>query len=150
MRAFEVIPSETNRPRSRLQPKRRGAALIQKDSEYIPGDPDVVAAKVNRFGFAGWSFKRSVHIFVPGMGFSRNCMALLSASPRLVVFETPKPIRAAVAKEVGVKNPAEKTAVRPNQKLKSANRLHSHRNGIRFHPHNRPGQGRRLPRTISR
>jgi hypothetical protein len=30
-----------------------------------------------------------------------------------------KPVRATVAKEVGMKNPAEKTTVRPNQNLKT-------------------------------
>jgi hypothetical protein len=86
MRAFEIITPEANRPASRLQPKRRRAASIQKDSECIPSDPDAVVAKVKRFGFAGRCFKQSVHIFVPGLKFSRNHNALLSTSPRLIVF----------------------------------------------------------------
>jgi hypothetical protein len=83
MRSFEVIPPEANRPGSRLQPKRRGAALIQKDSECVPSDPDAVVAKVNPFGFAGRGFKQSIHIFAPGVEFSGNYKALLSASPGL-------------------------------------------------------------------
>jgi hypothetical protein len=79
MRSFEIIPPEANRPGSRLQPKRRGVASIQKDSECIPSDPDIVVAEVNPFGFAGRDFKRSVHVFVPGLKFSRNHKARLSA-----------------------------------------------------------------------
>jgi hypothetical protein len=83
MRSFQVIPPEPYCPGSRLQPKRRGTATIQKDAECIPGDPGVVAAKVNPFGFAGRGFKQNVHILAPGLKFSRNHKALLSASPLL-------------------------------------------------------------------
>ena len=64
MRSFEVIMPEANRSGSRLQPKRRGAALIQGDSVCFSGGPGVVVAKVNRFGFVGRGFKQSVHIFL--------------------------------------------------------------------------------------
>jgi hypothetical protein len=67
MRSFEIITPEANRSGSGLQPERRGAALIQKDSERIPGDPGVGVAKVNPFGFAGRGCQQSVHIFVPGL-----------------------------------------------------------------------------------
>jgi hypothetical protein len=83
MRSFQVVTPEVNRPGSRLQPKRRGTATIQKDSEGIPGDPGVVAAKVNPFGFAGRGFKQNVHILAPGLKFSRNHKTLVSASARL-------------------------------------------------------------------
>jgi len=86
VRSFEIITPEAHRPGSRLHPKRRGAASIQKDSECIPSDPDAVVAKVKRFGFAGRCFKPSVHIFVPELKFSRNHNALLSTSLRLIVF----------------------------------------------------------------
>jgi hypothetical protein len=61
MCSFEVTAPEANRPGSRLQPKRHGAASIQRDSVCIPGGSDVVVAKVNRFGFVGRSFKQNVH-----------------------------------------------------------------------------------------
>jgi hypothetical protein len=79
MRSFEVITPEANRPGSRLQPKRHGAASIQKDLVCIPGDPDVVVAKVNHFGFVGWGFKQSVHVFALGLNSSSNHKALSSA-----------------------------------------------------------------------
>jgi hypothetical protein len=79
MRSFEVIMPEASRPGSRLQPKRHGVALVQRDSIYIPGDPDVGAPKVARFGFERRSFKEDVHIFALGLKASRNYMALLSA-----------------------------------------------------------------------
>ncbi len=34
---------------------------MQRASVCSPDDPDVALAKVNRFGFAGWSFKESIH-----------------------------------------------------------------------------------------
>jgi len=71
MRAFEVITPEANRPTPRLQPKRRGAVSIQKDPEGIPGDPDVVGAKVNSFSFAGRGFKQSVHLRFWGGPFKK-------------------------------------------------------------------------------
>jgi hypothetical protein len=61
MRSFEVSASEPNRSGSRLQPKRRGAASIQRDSACFPGATDIVVTKVNRFGFVGRSVKESVH-----------------------------------------------------------------------------------------
>src|ERR1035437_5873396 len=79
MRSFEVIMPEANRPGSRLQPKRHGVALVQRDSIYIPGDPDVGAPKVARFGFERRSFKEDVHIFALGLKGSRNYIALLAA-----------------------------------------------------------------------
>ena len=90
MRSFEIIAPEANRPASRLQPKRRGTASVQKDSEGIPGDPDAVVAQVNRFGFVGRRFKLSIHSCVPGVEFSRNYRSWLFASPRLIGFEAPK------------------------------------------------------------
>jgi hypothetical protein len=53
--------------------------LIQKVSVFFVGDPDVIVAKVNRFGLVGRRFKVRVHIFVPGLKSSRNHKALLSA-----------------------------------------------------------------------
>jgi hypothetical protein len=50
MRSFEVITSGVSRPAGRLHPTQ--------------DDPDVVAPKVNRFGFLGRSFKHSVHLIV--------------------------------------------------------------------------------------
>jgi len=169
MRSFEVIPPEAHCPGSCLQPKRSGAAPIQEDSECIPSDPHVVVAEVNPFSFPGRGFKRSVHTRVPGLKFSRNSKrwlcadldrmrlddgphifsgtAFVSTSPRRIVFEARKTIRAAVAKGVGVENPAEKTAVRPNQKIKGNDCLYSPRNGTRFRPHNRPAHGERWPRA---
>ena len=79
MHSFEVITPEANCPRSRLQPKRHGAALIQKVSVFFVGDPDVVVAKVNRFSFVGRSFKQSVHIFAPGLKSSRNYKAIVAS-----------------------------------------------------------------------
>ena len=66
---------------SRLSPSAKAAwvALVQRDSIYIPGDPDVGAPKVARFGFERRSFKEDVHIFALGLKASRNYMALLSA-----------------------------------------------------------------------
>jgi len=79
MRSHEIIASEVNCSGSRLQPKWHGAALIQKVSVFFVGDPDVIVAKVNRFGLVGRRFKVRVHIFVPGLKSSRNHKALLSA-----------------------------------------------------------------------
>ena len=70
MRSFEVITPEANCPGSRLQPKRHGAASIQKYSECIPSDFGVAGAKVNPFGFAGRGIKPGIHIFVLGLKFS--------------------------------------------------------------------------------
>ena len=53
--------------------------MIRRASVCFPDDPDVVGAKVNRFGFVGRSFEQSVHIFAPGLKSSRNHKALLSA-----------------------------------------------------------------------
>jgi hypothetical protein len=53
MCSFEIITPEANHPGYRLQPKRHRAASMQKDSACIPGDPDVVVAKGNLFGFVG-------------------------------------------------------------------------------------------------
>ena len=61
MRSHEIIASEVNCSGSRLQPKRHGAALIQKVSVFFVGDPDVIVAKVNRFGLVGRRFKERVH-----------------------------------------------------------------------------------------
>jgi hypothetical protein len=116
MRSFEIIRPEINRPGPRLQPKRSGAASIKKDSECIPCDPGVILAKVNPVGLKGRDFKHGVHIFVPGLKFSINHNARLSTLPLLIVFEAPKPVRAAVAEEVGVKNPAEKSGFPPESK----------------------------------
>ncbi len=115
MRAFEVITPEANRPGSRLQPKRRGAAFVLKDSECIPGDPDGVVAKVNPLGFASRSFKRSVHISVSGVEFSRNYNALLSPSP----LKPKNRLGRQPPRKWGWRTPLKKTAVRTNQKLKA-------------------------------
>ena len=78
MRSFKVILPEANRPGPRLQPKRRGAASIQEDSECIPSDPGVGVAKINPFSFAGRGCKQGVHIFVFRLKFSRHHKAPLS------------------------------------------------------------------------
>ncbi|MFZ1073021.1 MAG: hypothetical protein WAO21_06240 [Verrucomicrobiia bacterium] len=57
MRSFEVITLEANRLDSRPQPKRHGAASIQNDPAWIPGDPGAAVAKNSHFGFAGRDFK---------------------------------------------------------------------------------------------
>lgn len=79
MRSREVIPPEANRPGPRLRPKRHGAALIRRASVCSPDNPDLVVAKVNRFGFVGRSFKQRVHILVSRLKCSGNHKALLSA-----------------------------------------------------------------------
>ena len=79
MCSFEVITSGVNRSDGCLQPTPLGAALIRRASVRFPDDPDVVGAKVNRFGFVGRSFEQSVHIFAPGLKSSRNHKALWSA-----------------------------------------------------------------------
>lgn len=84
MRSFEVITSGVNRSDGCLQPTQLGAASIRRASVCFPDDPDVVVAKVNRFGFVGRSFKQSVHIFAPGLKPSRNHKALLSAKLKQV------------------------------------------------------------------
>jgi hypothetical protein len=66
MRSFEVIASGVNRSEGRLRPTRPATALIRRPSVCSPDDPDVVVAKVSRFGFGGRSFEQSVHIFAPG------------------------------------------------------------------------------------
>jgi hypothetical protein len=67
MCSYEVIMLEANRPGSRLQPKRHGAALIRRASVSFPDDTTAVVAKVRRFGFVGTRFKKSVHVFAPGL-----------------------------------------------------------------------------------
>jgi hypothetical protein len=79
MRSFEAITSGVNRSDGRRQPTQQGAALIRRAAVCFPDDPDVVVAKVNRFGFVGRSFKQSVHSFAPGLKSSRNHKALLAA-----------------------------------------------------------------------
>ena len=78
MRSFEIITSEVNRLGSRLQPKWHGAPLIRMVSVCFPDEPVVVVARTNRFGFVGWSFEQSIHIFAAGLRSSRNYKALLS------------------------------------------------------------------------
>ena len=72
MRSFEVITSGVNRSDSRLQPTQPGAALIQRAFVCFPNNPDVVVAKVNRFGFVGRSFKQSFHILPLGEVFKKS------------------------------------------------------------------------------
>jgi len=38
----------------------------------FPGDPVIIVAKVNRFGFVGRSFKQSVHILPLGEVFKKS------------------------------------------------------------------------------
>jgi hypothetical protein len=64
MRLHELVTPEANRPRSRLQPKRRGAALVRRDSVYFSDD---------------WRFEQSVHNFDFELRSSRNHKPLLSA-----------------------------------------------------------------------
>jgi hypothetical protein len=63
MRSHELTMPEANRLGPRLQPERRGVAWVQENSICFSGDPVVVVAEVNRFGFVSRSFKQSVHIF---------------------------------------------------------------------------------------
>ena len=79
MRSFDVIISGVNRSDSRLRPTQFGAVLIPGDSACFPGAPDIIVAKVNRFSFAGRSFKQSVYIFAPGLKSSRNHKGLRAA-----------------------------------------------------------------------
>jgi hypothetical protein len=78
MRSHEIITPEANRPGSGLQPTQLEAALIRRATVCFPDDPDVVVARVNRFGFVGRSFKQSVHIFAPGLKSSSNHKAFWS------------------------------------------------------------------------
>jgi hypothetical protein len=78
MCSHDVIMPKANRPGSRLQPKRYGAALIRRTSVSFPDDTTAVVARVRRFGFVGTRFKKGVHIFALGLKSSRNHMALLS------------------------------------------------------------------------
>jgi len=55
---------EANRLGPRHQPKRRGAVRIQGNWICWSGDPGVVVAKVNRFGFVSRSFKQGIHDFL--------------------------------------------------------------------------------------
>ena len=80
MRLHEVITPEADRPGSRLQPKRHGAALIRRASVRLPDDLDFVVMPVNRFGFAGRIFKPRVHWFENLIGTPfRNHEASLSS-----------------------------------------------------------------------
>jgi hypothetical protein len=79
MRSFEVITTEANRPSSRLQPERRGAASIQRDAMGIPSGPGDVVARVRRSNFMGTGFSQRIHIFAFGLKSSRNHKTLLSA-----------------------------------------------------------------------
>jgi hypothetical protein len=50
------------------------------------------------------------------------------------IIQAEKPIRATAAKEVGMKNPAEKTTVRPNQNPKPAGLHRALKNHLRRRP----------------
>jgi hypothetical protein len=64
MRSFESITPEASRSDDRLQPTRLGAALLRSAAVRVPDDPDVVAMKVNRFGFVGRGFKQDIHFLL--------------------------------------------------------------------------------------
>lgn len=85
MRSFEIITSEVNRLGSRLQPKWNGAALIRRASVCF--SDVLVVSKTNRFGFVGWGFEQSIHVFAAGLKSSRNYKALLSAKLNQVRFD---------------------------------------------------------------
>ena len=87
MRSFDVIISGVNRSEGRLPPTQLGAALIPGDSACFPGDPGIILATFNRFGFVGRSFKQSVYIFAPGLKSSRNHKALWAAKFNQVRLE---------------------------------------------------------------
>ena len=78
-RKVDDITSELNRSDGRVQPAQLPAALIWTASVCFPDAPGHVVAKVNRFGFVGRSFMRSVHTFALEVKFLRNHEALLSA-----------------------------------------------------------------------
>jgi len=61
MRSLEVIIAGVNRSDGGPQPMQLRAALRWRVSVCFPEDPEIVLAKVNRFGFVGTSVKRSVH-----------------------------------------------------------------------------------------
>jgi len=79
MRSHEFVTLEANRANSRLQPKRRGVALIQRVSAGSVGDPVIRTARVSRFTFENRSFKPSDHSFAPGSRFSGSHETLWSA-----------------------------------------------------------------------
>jgi hypothetical protein len=72
MRSFDVIISGVNRSDNRFQPAQPGAALMPGGLACFPGDPVIIVAKVNRFGFVGRSFKQSVHILPLGEVFKKS------------------------------------------------------------------------------
>lgn len=72
MRPFEFMTPEADRPRSRLQPERRGAVLVRWDSICFSD---------------GRNFKEGVHNFDPVFKSSRNHKALLSAKFNQVRLE---------------------------------------------------------------
>ena len=72
MRSFDVIISGVNRSDNRFQPAQTEAASIPGGLARFPGDPDIIVAKVNRFSFAGRSFKQSVHILPLGEVFKKS------------------------------------------------------------------------------
>jgi hypothetical protein len=104
MRSFDVIISEVNRSDSRLRPTQFGAVLIPGDSACFPGDPGLIVTKVNRFGFLGWRFKQSVHIFAPGLKSSSNHKALRAAKFNQVRLEGEPHNRTGLVFAVGVVN----------------------------------------------
>jgi hypothetical protein len=57
MRQFEGIASGVNRSNGHLQPTPLGAALLRRASACFPNGPDVVMAKISRFGSLGRRFK---------------------------------------------------------------------------------------------
>ena len=78
--------------------------MIRRASVCFPDDPDIVGAKVNRFGFVGRSFEQSVHIFAPGLKSSRNHKALLSAKLNQVRLDGEPHNPSGLALAVGVVN----------------------------------------------
>jgi len=133
--SHEIIASEVNCSGSRLQPKRHGAALIQKVSVFFVGDPDVIVAKVNRFGLVGRRFKVRVHIFVPGLKSSRNHKALLSAKLNQVRLDGEPHNPSGLVFAVGVVNTHDELTKR--QRLLLVIDLHGIRIGRK--PHGRYG-----------
>src|SRR5208283_2807505 len=80
MCSHKSIPPGVNPSDDHLQPTRPGAALLRRGSVRFPGGPDIVAAKVNHFGFAGRSCKQSVHRIANWSGTPlRNHKAIASS-----------------------------------------------------------------------
>jgi hypothetical protein len=79
MCSYDFITPGVNRSDGGPQPTRRGAAPIQRNSGCLPGDPDIVVARVNRFGIVDRSSSHGIHFLSPGLKLSGNYKALLSA-----------------------------------------------------------------------